>query len=83
LAVLIAVVIYRIDDQQHRVTVIAIEHRRHGEVYEYTGVNTFVLSWAAERVSGRGAGEPRRAGHDAAGPGPVRDAVHAQRATRG
>ena len=27
--------------------------RRPGEVYEYSGVNTFVLSWLAEQVSGR------------------------------
>jgi CubicO group peptidase (beta-lactamase class C family) len=32
-------------------------HRPPGEAYEYTGVNTFVLSWAAERVSGRTFGE--------------------------
>ena len=24
-------------------------HRPHGEIYEYTSVNTFVLSWLAER----------------------------------
>jgi CubicO group peptidase (beta-lactamase class C family) len=27
-------------------------HRPPGEVYEYTGVNTFVLSWLVERVTG-------------------------------
>ncbi len=27
-------------------------HRPHGEVYEYTGVNTFLLSWLIERVTG-------------------------------
>src|SRR5271154_5398304 len=27
-------------------------HRRPGRVYEYTGANTFVLSWLAERVTG-------------------------------
>ncbi|MHB1594161.1 MAG: serine hydrolase domain-containing protein [Streptosporangiaceae bacterium] len=27
-------------------------HRRHGEAYEYTSVNTFVLSWLIERVTG-------------------------------
>jgi CubicO group peptidase (beta-lactamase class C family) len=27
-------------------------HRRHGEVYEYTSVNTFVLSWLVERIAG-------------------------------
>lgn len=32
-------------------------HRPHGEVYEYTGVNTFVLSWLIERVTGRPFGE--------------------------
>lgn len=26
--------------------------RRHGEAYEYTSVNTFVLSWLAERLTG-------------------------------
>jgi CubicO group peptidase (beta-lactamase class C family) len=28
-------------------------HRPHGEAYEYTSVNTFVLSWLVERVTGR------------------------------
>jgi CubicO group peptidase (beta-lactamase class C family) len=28
-------------------------HRPSGEAYEYTSVNTFVLSWLAERVTGR------------------------------
>lgn len=28
-------------------------HRRPGEVYEYTSVNTFVLSWLVERLTGR------------------------------
>ena len=32
-------------------------HRRHGEAYEYTSVNTFVLSWLSERVTGRAFGE--------------------------
>jgi CubicO group peptidase (beta-lactamase class C family) len=32
-------------------------HRPSGQVYEYTGVNTFVLSWLAERVTGRAFGE--------------------------
>jgi CubicO group peptidase (beta-lactamase class C family) len=32
-------------------------HRPHGEVYEYTSVNTFVLSWLVERVTGRPFGE--------------------------
>jgi CubicO group peptidase (beta-lactamase class C family) len=27
-------------------------HRGHGEAYEYTGVNTFILSWLIERVTG-------------------------------
>ncbi len=27
-------------------------HRPHGEVFEYTSVNTFVLSWLVERVTG-------------------------------
>jgi CubicO group peptidase (beta-lactamase class C family) len=27
-------------------------HRHPGEVYEYTGVNTFILSWLIERVTG-------------------------------
>jgi CubicO group peptidase (beta-lactamase class C family) len=27
-------------------------HRHHGEVYEYTSVNTFLLSWLIERVTG-------------------------------
>jgi CubicO group peptidase (beta-lactamase class C family) len=32
-------------------------HRPPGEAYEYTGVNTFVLSWLVERVTGRAFGE--------------------------
>jgi CubicO group peptidase (beta-lactamase class C family) len=32
-------------------------HRPSGEAYEYTGVDTFVLSWLAERVTGRAFGE--------------------------
>jgi CubicO group peptidase (beta-lactamase class C family) len=32
-------------------------HRRHGEAYEYSSANTFVLSWLAERVTGRPFGE--------------------------
>jgi CubicO group peptidase (beta-lactamase class C family) len=32
-------------------------HRPAGEAYEYTSVNTFVLSWLAERVTGRAFGE--------------------------
>jgi CubicO group peptidase (beta-lactamase class C family) len=32
-------------------------HRPPGEVYEYTSVNSFVLSWLAERVTGRPFGE--------------------------
>ncbi len=32
-------------------------HRPSGEAYEYTSVNTFVLSWLAERVTGRPFGE--------------------------